>query len=215
MRGEEICLCFLVDVTLFTNVVFPFLLCLQFAVCLLLQFSLHRLHLFHCLWFVFVPVHCKRRTWHFLMCCRYRLFFFQSSGSTAWDHFNRKPRFLSMEEYFLQIWEKLPVKGLRCISHYTPFSLRKNFKSHIDPRPRLNTLRDESKNCSLRLNDPASFMTFRHFLSAGVVPEPKGKMEEKRAFWSNAAGPNTFLNSLRAASSGTSWELRTGTEWVL
>lgn len=53
-------------------------------------------------------------------------------------------------------------------------------------------------------NDPASFMTFRHFLSAGVVSEPKSKMEETGAFWSDAAGQNTFLNSLRAASSDAS-----------
>ncbi len=44
---------------------------------------------------------------------------------------------------------------------------------------------------------------FRFFSSVGVVPKPKGKMEEKGAFWSNAAGPNTFLDSLRAASSDT------------
>lgn len=38
------------------------------------------------------------------------------------------------------------------------------------------------------------------FLSAGVVPEQEGEMEEERAFWSDAAGPNTFLNGLRASS---------------
>lgn len=58
-------------------------------------------------------------------------------------------------------------------------------------------------------------MTFRQFLSAGVVPEPKGKMEKEGAFWSDAAGPDTLLHSLRAASSDTSWKLRTGTERVL
>jgi len=64
-------------------------------------------------------------------------------------------------------------------------------------------------------NNPASCITFRHFLYAGVVSKPKSQMEETGAFWSDAAGPNSFLNSLRAASSDASWELRTGTEWVL
>lgn len=50
------------------------------------------------------------------------------------------------------------------------------------------------------------------FLSAGVVPEQEGKMEEKRAFWSDAAGPNTFLNRLWASSPHASWKLRTGTD---
>lgn len=83
-----------------------------------------------------------------------------------------------------------------------------NFKPLDDPRPDWMTLLDESKDPLVSLgeneNDPASFMTFRHFLPPGVVPEPTGKMEEKGTFWSNAAGPNTFLNSLRAASSDAS-----------
>lgn len=58
-------------------------------------------------------------------------------------------------------------------------------------------------------------MTFRQFHSAGVVPEPKGKVEKEGAFWTDAAGPDTLLISLRAASPDTPWKLRTGTEWVL
>lgn len=58
-------------------------------------------------------------------------------------------------------------------------------------------------------------MTFRWFLSAGVVPEPKGKVEEEGAFWTDAAGPHTLLVCLRAASPDTPWKLRPGTERVL
>lgn len=49
------------------------------------------------------------------------------------------------------------------------------------------------------------------FLFAGVVPEPESKVEEEGTIWSDAAGPNTFLNCLRAAAPNASWELRTGT----
>lgn len=35
-------------------------------------------------------------------------------------------------------------------------------------------------------------------------------MEEKGAFWSDAAGPNTLLNCLRAAAPHTPGKLRTG-----
>lgn len=34
------------------------------------------------------------------------------SGRTTWDHFKGRLRFLSPEKYFLQIWGKLPVKGV-------------------------------------------------------------------------------------------------------
>lgn len=55
-------------------------------------------------------------------------------------------------------------------------------------------------------------MKFDSLYFAGVVPEPESKVEKEGAIWSDAAGPNTFLNCLRAAPSNASWELRTGTE---
>lgn len=52
---------------------------------------------------------------------------------------------------------------------------------------------------------PAAFMTFGPFLfSAGVVPEPESKMAKEGTLWSDATGPNAFLDSLRAASSNPS-----------
>lgn len=50
------------------------------------------------------------------------------------------------------------------------------------------------------------------FHPTGVVPESQSKVEEEGALWPDAAGPNTFLHCLRAASSNTAWELRTGME---
>lgn len=80
---------------------------------------------------------------------------------------------------------KVPAKSLGA-HEYTIFSVS------------LDTVQDEGNNplSSRKRNDAACFLTSAQCHSAGVVPEPKGEMEEEGAFWSDAAGPNTLLNSL-------------------
>lgn len=48
------------------------------------------------------------------------------------------------------------------------------------------------------------------FFIPGMVSESQGKVEEKRAFWSNATSANTLFYSVWAASADQAWELRTG-----
>lgn len=75
----------------------------------------------------------------------------------------------------------------------------------------------QTKSFSSRLNpehkSSISFLSANHLfflvtsmlsVLAGVVPEQEGEMEEKRAFWSDAAGPNTLLDRLRASSAHAS-----------
>ena len=112
-----------------------------------------------------------------------------------------------MGEYFLKTRGKLPVEAYS----FTVTTLHLaffEFKTRFYPLQRLNLFLEQSKDALffkiLFFDKPASEVTFRRFLSVGVVSEPKGEVEEKRAFWSDAAGPNTFLNSLRASSSDAS-----------
>lgn len=60
-----------------------------------------------------------------------------------------------------------------------------------------------------------NFMTSASFHFAGLVPEPESKMEEEGALRSDAAGPNSLLHRVRAATSNATRELRTGREGQL
>lgn len=64
-------------------------------------------------------------------------------------------------------------------------------------------------NLGLLQTDISNHHIFGSF-PAGVVSESPGQMEKKRTLWSDAAGPNTLLNSIWASSSYTTRKLCTG-----
>lgn len=51
------------------------------------------------------------------------------------------------------------------------------------------------------------------FCFSGVVPKSKSKVAEEGALWPDAAGPDTFLHCLRAATADSARELRTGNRY--
>lgn len=141
--------------------------------------------------------------WSFLI---FSLLVFWQNCMGPHFHLKGKLRFVSIEKYFLQT-----LRGTLLFEGFgVKVTSQMNSKPHLDPRPR-----------PLKLKSPFFFLSDKitknsnGFHSAGVVPKPKGEMEKEGAFWSDAAGPNTLLHSLRVASSDTPWELCTGTNSTL
>lgn len=65
-------------------------------------------------------------------------------------------------------------------------------KKHLNLEHKCNSSSLTSKHLDVSLGNIQAFFSSLQ----GVVPEPEGKMEEKGAFWSDAAGPNTLLDRL-------------------